>query len=126
MLTFLERLGVLMVKTHISTFSDPYLNRKRYGSQEVEIWVSAEWSEMSRHEQTATSREMAVYTCIDSFLPIRCTYNQTYLLVPGTLLLKVTDSPVPSAFTSTPTQGGMGVEAGTAMGLIAVPSSFIT
>ncbi len=59
---FLERLGALMVKTHISTFSNPYLNRKRYGSQEVEIWVSAEWSEMSRHKQTATSNEMAVYS----------------------------------------------------------------
>lgn len=27
---FLERLGALKVKTHISTFSDPYLNRKRF------------------------------------------------------------------------------------------------
>jgi hypothetical protein len=34
---FLERLGALMVKTHISTFSNPYLNQKRYGFQEVEI-----------------------------------------------------------------------------------------
>ena len=57
---FLERLGALKVKTHISTFFNPYLKRKRYGSQEVEIWVSAEWTEMSRHEQTATSCEMAV------------------------------------------------------------------
>ena len=47
---FLERLSALMVKTHISTFSDPYLNRKRYGSQEVEIWVTMEWSETSRQK----------------------------------------------------------------------------
>ena len=53
---FLERLGALMVKTHISTFSNPYLNRKRYGSQEVEIWVSAEWSEMSRHKNKRPPR----------------------------------------------------------------------
>ena len=67
---FLERLGALMVKTHISTFSNPYLNRKRYGSQEVEIWVSAEWSEMSRHKQTATSNEMTVCSNITPlFIP---------------------------------------------------------
>ena len=53
---FLERLGALKVKTHISTFSDPYLNRKRYGSQKVEIWVSAEWSEMSRHKNKRPPR----------------------------------------------------------------------
>jgi predicted transcriptional regulator YdeE len=39
---FQEWLGAQMVKTHISTFLYPYLKRKRYGSQEVEIWVSAE------------------------------------------------------------------------------------
>lgn len=57
---FQEQSGAQMVKTHISTFLNPYLKRKRYGSLEVEIWVSAEWTEMSRHEQTATSCEMAV------------------------------------------------------------------
>ena len=57
---FLKRLGALMVKTHISTFSNPYLNQKRYGFQEVEIWVAAEWIETSGHKQTATSNEMTV------------------------------------------------------------------
>ena len=47
---FQERLGALMVNNHISTFSNPYLNRKRYGSQEVEIWVTMEWSETSRQK----------------------------------------------------------------------------
>ncbi len=47
---FLKRLGALMVKTHISTFSNPYLNQKRYGFQEVEIWVTMEWSETSRQK----------------------------------------------------------------------------
>ncbi len=34
---FQEQLGAQMVKTHISTFLNPYLKRKRYGSQGVEI-----------------------------------------------------------------------------------------